>query len=68
MEEIIKEMIEYAGNTHDYKMAEIAAKLLSKFAETWNCPSNWKNLGEELAEEYNGNDWIMENCKLYDYI
>lgn len=34
---------------------------------TINCPSNWRDIGEELAEEYKGNDWVMENCKLYEY-
>lgn len=68
MENIIKEMIEYANNTHNYEVAEMVSNILSKYAETFNCPSNWRNLGEEIAEEYNGNEWIMENCKLYDYI
>lgn len=28
---------------------------------------NWRDIGEELAEEYQGNDWVMDNCRLYEY-
>lgn len=67
MENIIREMIESANNHHDYEMANAVYKLLSQFASTFNCPSNWRDLGEHMAEEYNRNDWVMENCKLWDF-
>lgn len=67
MENIIRGMIESAKNHHDYEMAETTYKLLSKFANTCNCPSDWRDLGEQMAEEYAGDDWIMENCKLWDF-
>lgn len=67
MKEIIKNMIEDASIHHDYELAEHVYKLLSEFAITFNCPSNWRDLGEQFAEEYAGNDWIMENCKLWDF-
>lgn len=67
MESIIKEMIEYVDKTHNYEVAGMINKLLSEMEYTCNCPSNWKNLGEELAKEYVGNDWVMDNCKLYKY-
>lgn len=68
MEKTIKKMIEYADKTHDYNVAEFVADLLNNLSVTSNTPSNWRYLAEELAEEYNGNDWIMDNCRLYDYI
>lgn len=67
MENIIREMIESANKHHDYEMADTVYKLLSKFAYTWNCPSNWRDLGGQMEEEYAGDDWIMENCKLWDF-
>ena len=67
MKEIIKNMIEDASIHHDYELAEHVYKLLSEFAITFNCPSNWRDLGEQFAEEYAGNDWTMENCKLWDF-
>lgn len=41
--------------------------LIDKMAVTINCPSNWRDIGEELAEGYQGDEWVMENCKLYEY-
>lgn len=67
MENIIREMIESANNHHNCEMANAVYELLSQFADTFNCPSNWRDLGEHMAEEYNGNDWVMENCKLWDF-
>lgn len=67
MENIIKEMIRSADIHKDYELAEIIYKLLSEFACTFNCPNNWQDLGEALAQEYAGNDWIMEYCKLWDF-
>lgn len=67
VENIIREMIESANNHHDYESAEFIYKLLSKFEGTINCPSNWRYLGEQMAEEYSGNDWVIENCKLWDF-
>lgn len=67
MENIIREMIESANKHHDEDMADAVYKLLSQFAGTFNCPSIWRDLGERMAEEYAGNDWVMENCKLWDF-
>lgn len=74
MKNIVKEIIELAEECTNsgeidigYNLAEIAEKLIAEMALTINCPSNWRNIGEELAEEYNGNNWVIENCKLYEY-
>lgn len=67
MKEIIKEMVINANNHHDFELAESVYKLLSELAGTFNAPSNWRDIGEELAEEFNGNDWIMDNCRLYEF-
>lgn len=67
MEKIIRDMIEIANLHHDENMAEVVYKLLSEFAGTFNCPSNWMELGELMALEYAGNDWVIENCKLWDF-
>lgn len=67
MENIIKEMIEYAEKEQNYEVAEMVYKILSEFAYTINCPSNWREMGEFLLKKYEDNDWIIENCKLYDF-
>lgn len=68
MKNLIKEMIINAKNHNDYELANFIYKLMSEFAVTINCPSNWRDIGEELAEEFNGDEWIMEFCKLYEYL
>lgn len=65
MEELIRNMIDDAYKHHDYELADYAYRLLSQLANTINCPSNWRDLGEQFAEEYSGNDWIVDNCKLW---
>ena len=67
MENIIDDMIASAYRHHDYEMAAMVYKLMSEFAVTANCPSNWRDIGEVMAGKYNGNDWIEENCKLYEF-
>ena len=68
MENILRKMINYADETQDYEVAELAADLLDELSGTFNCPSNWRNIAETLAQEYDGNDWVMENCRLWDYL
>lgn len=67
VEEVIRNMIESANSYQDEDMAEAVYNLLSQFAQTFNCPSNWRNLGEQMAQEYAENDWVMEKCKLWDF-
>lgn len=67
MKENIKRMIKYAEQNNDYELADIIREILSELADTINCPSNWRNIGEELAEEYSDNDWVTDNCCLYDF-
>lgn len=74
MKNIVKSIIETAqecknGGDYDiaFKLVEIAENLIDEMAITINCPSNWRDVGEELAEEYQGNDWVTDNCNLYEY-
>ena len=57
METVIRDMIEFANLHHDEEMANAVYKLVS----------HWRDLGEQMAEEYKGNDWVMKNCKLWDF-
>lgn len=76
MESIIKEMIEKAiyyketiGSIDEaYELIKFTRDLIDKFAETINCPSNWRSIGEELAKEYKNNSWIYDEMELWDYI
>ena len=67
MENIIEDMICSAYRHEDYEMAAMAYKIMSEFATTINCPSNWREIGENMAGKFAANDWLMENCKLYDF-
>lgn len=67
MENIIQDMIWAAWRHHDYEMAAQAYKLMCEFARTLNCPSNWREIGSRMAAEFQGNEWVEENCKLYEF-
>jgi len=67
MENIIIDMIEAAYRHADREMATQAYKIMCELANTVNCPSNWRDIGEKMAARYQGNTWIEENCCLYDF-
>lgn len=70
MKEIIKQLLNKAYDEHDLELAEIASDLMGELASTFNCPSDWQSILEELYEEYKQNDWIMwsvyEFAVMYD--
>ena len=41
--------------------------LIQQMATTINCPSNWRDIGTELAEEYKDNSWIFDELELWNY-
>ena len=75
MENIIKQMIEkaiyYKENLkfidEAYELLRFARNLTEQMALTINCPSNWRNIGTELAEEYKDNTWIFDELELWNY-
>ena len=80
MENIIKEMVEKAiyyketiGSIDEaFELIRFVRDLIDKFAETINCPSNWRSIGEELAEEYKGRniidgDYCWQNCSATEH-
>ena len=60
MKEIIQYLLNRAIEERDLELAETASDLMGELAGTYDCPSNWRNILEELYEEYKGNDWAME--------
>ena len=75
MKEIIKDMIEKAIWYYEqidrvdeaYELIRFVRELIDKFAETINCPSNWRDIGTELAEEYKDNSWVFDELELWNY-
>lgn len=75
MENIIREMIEKAIYYNEtikctdeaYDLIRFTRDLIDKFAETINCPSNWRSIGEELADEYKDNSWVYDELELWNY-
>lgn len=76
MEQIIRDMIEKAVYYKDkvgcideaFELIRFVRELVDKFAETINCPSNWRSIGEELAYEYKDNSWVFNELELWNYI
>ena len=61
MKEIIQYLLNRAIDERDLELAGTASDLMGELAGTYNCPSNWRNILEELYEEYKGNEWAMES-------
>lgn len=67
MKETIKMMIDQAETEENYSLIGYVGQLINEFADTINCPSNWRSIGEELAKEYSDNTWVYEELKLWNY-
>lgn len=67
MEKIISDMIEQAEANEDLELLEYARRLVEELADTINCPSNWRNIGEQLVQKYKYNDWVYSYMQLYYY-
>ena len=76
MENIIREMIEKAiyyketikSIDEAYELIRFIRDLIEEFAETINCPSNWRDIGSKLAEEYDPSTWVWEELELWNYV
>ena len=71
MKRIIKRLVRLAEVTEDFDTRESLLKevrdLINELATTYNAPSNWRDIAEELAEEYKDNNDIYEALRLYEY-
>lgn len=67
MEQTIRLMIEQAETEENYSLIGYVKQLIDEFATTINCPSNWRSIGEELAEEYKDNSWVYDELELWNY-
>lgn len=76
MEQIIRDMIEKAVYYYEkiekideaFELIGFARELIDKFADTINCPSNWRSIGEKLAYEYKNNSWVFDELELWNYV
>lgn len=71
MKETIKNLINIAVKTEDLDIKDAILNeiknLIYELATTYNCPSNWRDIAEELAEEYLNNNDIYEALNLWNY-
>ena len=67
MYDIIKNMIRQAYEQDNYDLIENIRQLIYEFADTINCPSNWQDIGERLAQEYDCDTWIYKELGLWNY-
>ncbi|MDD3225861.1 MAG: hypothetical protein PHX70_14375 [Clostridium sp.] len=41
--------------------------IIYSFMDTINCPSNWRDIGEKLAQDFKDKNYIMENYELWNF-
>lgn len=61
MKEIIRNILDRAIGESDLELAVTASDLMGELSGTYNCPSNWRSILDELYEEYKDNEWAMES-------
>ena len=67
MEQIIADMIETAVRENYIEIFDSIRELIRTFATTFNAPSNWRDIGEMLAEKYKDNKIVYNELQLWDY-
>lgn len=67
MEIIIRMMINQAETEENYSLIGYAKQIVDELADTINAPSNWRSIGEKLANEYDESDWVYEEMELWNY-
>ena len=60
MKGIIRNILDKAYEERDLDLANIANDLMGELASTYNCPSDWRCILDDLYEEYKNNEWIIE--------
>ena len=60
MKNIVEDLIQIMYNCEDENARECLVNsikdLIYKLSDTINCPSNWRDIGEELAKKYSKED------------
>lgn len=64
---MIKEANELDNEEEAYRLINYARQLVDKLTETINCPSNWRDIVEDLKELYDSSDWVYQELELYNY-
>jgi len=67
MEQLVIDMIDTAEKNQDEELMGYICLLISTLAQTINCPSNWRSIGETLEETYGEDSWTYEQLKLWDH-
>ena len=67
MEDIIREMIWQAEKEDNCQLIRYVKQLIDEFATTINCPSNWRDIGSKLVEEYEPSTWVWEELELWNH-
>lgn len=67
MKEIIQRMIQLAEDKRDYEMIDQIGELMETMAVTFNAPSNWRTIGEELMRDLPDDSWAKENLYRFGF-
>ena len=68
MKSIIRNILDKAYEERDLDLANIANDLMGELASTYNCPSDWRCILDDLYEEYKDNEWIIRSVFEFEII
>lgn len=67
MKEQLIELIMKAEEYGCYDLLMIAERIINELATTYNAPSDWRSIGEELIDYYKDNGWVYDGLRLRNY-
>lgn len=68
MEKIIEQILFMAYDEKNRDLANVASDLMFELSNTYNCPSDWKAIPEELYQKYKDNEWIVNAVFEFQYM
>ena len=51
---------------NDNDLLDIAGEIIDELSTTYNAPSDWRSVGENLADIYKGT-WVYDRMNLWEY-
>lgn len=59
MKDIIRNLLQLAADDENLDLASLANDLMGELASTYNAPSDWRCILDDLYTEFKHNEWLI---------
>ena len=59
MKDIIRNLLQLAADEENLDLASLANDLMGELTGTYNAPSDWRRILDELYTEFKHNEWLV---------